>query len=38
MSQRFRADEVTEENERDDIQKNAPKVENGYYLVPKVIE
>jgi aspartyl-tRNA(Asn)/glutamyl-tRNA(Gln) amidotransferase subunit C len=38
MSQRFRTDEVTEENERDDIQKNAPKVENGYYLVPKVIE
>jgi aspartyl-tRNA(Asn)/glutamyl-tRNA(Gln) amidotransferase subunit C len=38
MSQRLRADEVTEVNERDDIQKNAPKVEDGYYLVPKVLE
>ena len=38
MSQRFRADEVTEKNERDEIQRNAPRVENGYYLVPKVIE
>ncbi len=38
MSQRFRADEVTEDNERDEIQKNAPRVANGYYLVPKVIE
>ena len=38
MSQRLRADEVTERNERDDIQKNAPKVEDGYYLVPKVLE
>ena len=38
MSQRFRTDEVTEENERDEIQKNAPSVDNGYYLVPKVIE
>ena len=38
MSQRLRADEVTEPNERDDIQKNAPRVEDGYYLVPKVLE
>ena len=38
MSQRLRADEVTEPNERDAIQKNAPRVEDGYYLVPKVIE
>jgi aspartyl-tRNA(Asn)/glutamyl-tRNA(Gln) amidotransferase subunit C len=38
MSQRLRADEVTEPNERDRIQKNASRVENGYYLVPKVIE
>jgi aspartyl-tRNA(Asn)/glutamyl-tRNA(Gln) amidotransferase subunit C len=38
MTQRLRADKVTERNERDEIQKNAPRVEDGYYLVPKVIE
>ncbi len=38
MAQRLRADEITESNERDEIQKNAPRVEDGYYLVPKVIE
>jgi aspartyl-tRNA(Asn)/glutamyl-tRNA(Gln) amidotransferase subunit C len=38
MSQRFRVDEITEANERDELQKNAPSVESGYYLVPKVIE
>ena len=38
MSQRLRADEVTEPNDRDFIQENAPSTEGGYYLVPKVIE
>ncbi len=38
MTQRLRADEVTEPDERDDIQKNAASVEDGYYLVPKVLE
>lgn len=38
MSQRLRADEVTEANEREFIQENAPSTEDGYYLVPKVIE
>ena len=38
MVQRFRADAVTEPNERDEIQNNAPSVENGYYLVPRVLE
>lgn len=38
MSQRLRADVVTESNERDFIQENAASTENGYYLVPKVIE
>jgi aspartyl-tRNA(Asn)/glutamyl-tRNA(Gln) amidotransferase subunit C len=38
MSQRLRADEVTESNERDEFQMNATSVEDGYYLVPKVIE
>jgi len=38
QSQRLRADEVTEADERDRIQANAPAVEKGYYLVPRVIE
>lgn len=37
-SQRLRADEVTETNRRDAYQAIAPAVENGLYLVPKVIE
>ena len=37
QSQRLRADRVTETNERDIIQQNAPKVEDGLYLVPKVL-
>jgi aspartyl-tRNA(Asn)/glutamyl-tRNA(Gln) amidotransferase subunit C len=36
--QRLRADEVTESNDRDAFQENAPMVDNGLYLVPKVIE
>ena len=35
---RLRADEVTEYNRRDAFQAIAPAVENGLYLVPKVIE
>lgn len=38
QSQRLRADEVTEVNERDRIQENAPAVADGLYLVPRVIE
>ncbi|RLA26043.1 MAG: Asp-tRNA(Asn)/Glu-tRNA(Gln) amidotransferase GatCAB subunit C [Gammaproteobacteria bacterium] len=38
MSQRLRADEITESDLRDQAQKNAPSVEDGYYLVPRVIE
>jgi aspartyl-tRNA(Asn)/glutamyl-tRNA(Gln) amidotransferase subunit C len=38
MSQRLRADEITEFDQRDQVQKNAPSVEDGYYLVPRVIE
>lgn len=37
-SQRLRADEVTEVNQREAFQAIAPAVENGLYLVPKVIE
>jgi len=38
LAQRLRADEVTETDRREDFQRNAPKVEAGFYLVPKVIE
>lgn len=38
VSQRLRADKVTEENMRDKFQGIAPQVEAGLYLVPKVIE
>ena len=34
----LRSDRVSEENNRDELQKLAPKVENGLFLVPKVIE
>jgi aspartyl-tRNA(Asn)/glutamyl-tRNA(Gln) amidotransferase subunit C len=36
--QRLRADAVTSPNDRDRIQRNAPQVEAGLYLVPRVIE
>jgi len=38
MVQRLREDAVTEENRRDRYQAGAPAVENGLFLVPKVIE
>jgi aspartyl-tRNA(Asn)/glutamyl-tRNA(Gln) amidotransferase subunit C len=38
MAQRLREDAVTEENMRERYQANAPAVENGLFLVPKVIE
>jgi aspartyl-tRNA(Asn)/glutamyl-tRNA(Gln) amidotransferase subunit C len=38
QSQRLRADRVTEENQRELFQSQAPLVESGLYLVPKVIE
>lgn len=37
-AQRLRADEVTETVERDRYQDNAARVQDGLYLVPKVIE
>ena len=36
--QRLRADEPTESDHRDRYQQNAPQVEAGLYIVPKVIE
>jgi aspartyl-tRNA(Asn)/glutamyl-tRNA(Gln) amidotransferase subunit C len=38
LSQRLRADEVTEQDRHEHYQRNAPQVEAGLYLVPKVIE
>jgi aspartyl-tRNA(Asn)/glutamyl-tRNA(Gln) amidotransferase subunit C len=38
LSQALRPDEVTERDERDHYQANAPRVEAGLYVVPKVIE
>jgi aspartyl-tRNA(Asn)/glutamyl-tRNA(Gln) amidotransferase subunit C len=36
--QRVRADVVTESDQREKIQRNAPQVQAGLYLVPRVIE
>jgi len=38
LSQRLRADSVTETNQRELFQSIAPQVESGLYLVPQVIE
>lgn len=35
---RLRADLVTEQNQRDKFQAIAPQTEDGYYLVPRVVE
>jgi aspartyl-tRNA(Asn)/glutamyl-tRNA(Gln) amidotransferase subunit C len=37
-SQRLRADSITESDDREHIQQNAAAVQDGLYLVPKVIE
>ena len=36
--QRLRPDEVTETDQREKFQRNAPLAEDGLFLVPKVIE
>ena len=38
QGQRLRADEVSEQDRRDAYQAVAPAVQDGLYLVPKVIE
>jgi aspartyl-tRNA(Asn)/glutamyl-tRNA(Gln) amidotransferase subunit C len=38
MTQRLRPDQVTESDRRATYQAGAPAVENGLYLVPRVIE
>ncbi len=37
-NQRLRKDQITETDRRSEFQAVAPTVENGFYLVPKVIE
>lgn len=37
-AQRLRADTVTETDDREHLQENAAAVQDGLYLVPKVIE
>lgn len=36
--QRLREDAVTEQNQRDELQKIAPSVDKGLFLVPKVLD
>ena len=36
--QRLRADDITEKNQRELLQSVAPAIEDGLFLVPKVIE
>ena len=38
ISLRLREDRVTEPNQREANQRNAPAIEHGLFLVPKVIE
>ncbi len=38
VTQRLREDRVTETDERESFQSIAPAVEDGFYLVPQVIE
>ena len=38
MVQRLRADEVTDGGVRDKVLANAPESDNGFFVVPKVIE
>jgi len=38
MTQRLRVDAITETDQRERFQAIAPAVEDGYYLVPRVIE
>ena len=38
VMQRLREDTVSDAQQRDSFQEGAPQVEDGFYLVPKVIE
>lgn len=38
LVQRLRTDQVTEVNQRETLQQNAPSTEEGLFLVPRVID
>jgi len=38
MGQRLREDSVTEQDQRQALQRNAADVDDGYYIVPRVID
>lgn len=38
LSQRLRADEISETDQHERYQRNAPQVQAGLYIVPKVLE
>ena len=38
LTQRLRPDQITEPNQRELLQKNAPAIAGGLYLVPQVID
>lgn len=38
QAQRLRADVVLESNQRDALQENSPAIEDGLFLVPRVID
>jgi len=38
QAQRLRTDVVLESNQRDALQKNSPAIEDGLFLVPRVID
>ena len=38
ISQPLRKDQVTEKDDRENLQENAPSTMNGLFMVPKVIE
>ena len=38
VSQRLRADDITESNHRDEFQAIAPATDNGLFIVPKMID
>ena len=38
QTQKLRSDQITETDKHQFYQKNAPLIEKGFYLVPKVIE
>ena len=38
MTQRLRTDQISEDNQREQLMANAPNAEMGLFMVPKVVE